>query len=365
MTLTQKRSLSVAVVIALAFGAYFLRNYFSLIALAAILAFIYNPSYKWFLNKTKGKGGLSITLTMLFALVTIVIPLSILLALTVNQAIQFIDDIKAASLDSDTAKQTITNLINSINDTVRHIPGQSDTALSLDAAISWFKDNVATITRTIVDYVISVVGGFSAFFTQSIIFIFVFMSLLKNQDAILKIIKKINPLGEDASDLYIARISAMTKAMVKGQFIIAFMQGTIDALLLWMVGFDYFFFWLVILTFLSIIPLGGGIIVLPIGFFLLFTGHILEGLTLIVGHLLIVTNIDNIFRPRLVPKSARLDSALTILSVFAGIAMFGFLGIVLGPVIMIVIVTTIRLYLDFIESKNKDAKLKKLGAPKG
>jgi hypothetical protein len=58
-----------------------------------------------------------------------------------------------------------------------------------------------------------------------------------------------------------------------------------------------------------------------------------------------VTNIDNFLRPILVPREARLDSALMLLAVFAGIAMFDFWGIVIGPVLMIVVVTTISVYL--------------------
>ena len=62
-------------------------------------------------------------------------------------------------------------------------------------------------------------------------------------------------------------------------------------------------------------------------------------------HLFVVTNIDNVLRPFLVPQEARLDPALMLLAVFAGIAMFGFWGIVIGPVLMIIIVTTISVYL--------------------
>jgi len=65
----------------------------------------------------------------------------------------------------------------------------------------------------------------------------------------------------------------------------------------------------------------------------------------ILFHLIVVTNIDNFLRPILVPRAARLDSALMLLAVFAGIAMFGAWGIVIGPVLMIVIVTTISVYL--------------------
>jgi predicted PurR-regulated permease PerM len=59
----------------------------------------------------------------------------------------------------------------------------------------------------------------------------------------------------------------------------------------------------------------------------------------------VVTNIDNFLRPFLVPRDARLNPALMLLSVFAGIAMFGAWGIVIGPVLMILIVTTVDVYL--------------------
>jgi hypothetical protein len=78
---------------------------------------------------------------------------------------------------------------------------------------------------------------------------------------------------------------------------------------------------------------------------MMFFGNIAGGLFVVLFHLFAITNIDNFLRPILVPKQARLDSALMLLSVFSGIAMFGFFGIIVGPVVMIVIVTTISVYL--------------------
>jgi predicted PurR-regulated permease PerM len=74
-------------------------------------------------------------------------------------------------------------------------------------------------------------------------------------------------------------------------------------------------------------------------------GNVAGGLFIVLWHLLAVTNIDNFLRPILVPREARLDPALMLLAVFSGIAMFGFWGIVIGPVVMIIIVTTISVYL--------------------
>ena len=75
-TETQKRALAVATVVALAFGAYFLRGYFMLIVVAAVAAYLFNPLFDWFLRRF-GRG-LSVTLTLLAAIFAVIIPLGLL-----------------------------------------------------------------------------------------------------------------------------------------------------------------------------------------------------------------------------------------------------------------------------------------------
>src|SRR5690606_26005164 len=115
---------------------------------------------------------------------------------------------------------------------------------------------------------------------------------------------------------------AMTKGMVKGQFTIALAQGITSAIILTIAGLPYGAFFALILSFLSIIPLGAGIVTLPIGFVMILLGNWWQGILIIVGHLFVVTNIDNVLRPMLVPKKAAMNPALLLLSVFAGIAAF-------------------------------------------
>ena len=84
---------------------------------------------------------------------------------------------------------------------------------------------------------------------------------------------------------------------------------------------------------------------IPFGIGLMLFGNIAGGLFVVLFHVIVITNVDNFLRPILVPQEARLDPALMLLSVFSGITMFGFFGIILGPVLMILIVTTISVYL--------------------
>lgn len=339
----QKRTLGIATAVALVFGAYFLKNYLLLIATAIIVALVFNPIYKWILKRNK-KPKTAASMTLLVTFVALIIPVALIILMASFQVKGVFDAIKNTSQTTD-LNQLLDSINNGINEFLRSI------GLSAQVEPGAFRDQLVSamksIGQNVLEAVTSWVTGIGSLITTLIIYIYVFISILVNQDKLIEIFKKINPLGKQVSDIYLDRAGAMTKAMVRGQFIIATLQGLTDALLLYIAGFhSAFFFYLILLIILSIIPLGGGIIVLPIGVIMILFGNIWQGAVIILGHILIVTNIDNVLRPRLVPSKARLDPALTLLSVFSGLALFGFLGIVLGPVLMILIVTTIQVYLE-------------------
>jgi predicted PurR-regulated permease PerM len=190
------------------------------------------------------------------------------------------------------------------------------------------------------------VGSIAGAVTSAIIFLYVFIALLVNREKVRTLIGQLNPLGDEVTDLYLKKTGAMVRGTVNGQFVIALCQGVAGAASIYVAGFHHgFFIFAILLTALSIIPLGGGIVTIPFGIGMIFYGNIIGGSFVVLWHLLVVTNIDNLLRPILVPRDARLNSALMLLSVFAGIGMFGPWGIVIGPVLMILIVTTIDVYL--------------------
>jgi predicted PurR-regulated permease PerM len=127
----------------------------------------------------------------------------------------------------------------------------------------------------------------------------------------------------------------------------------VEAFILHLAGLGYFFFFAMILTILSVVPLGGGVVAIPIGIILLLTGNIWQGLLVLLGHFVVITNIDNVLRPQLIPKSIRINSALMMLAVFGGLALFGFLGIAIGPIIMVLVVSTLQIYLPLAESRQR------------
>ncbi len=341
-TLTQKRALAVITGIALLFGAYFLRRYFMLIVIAAIVAYLFAPLYNRL--KERFNGGLATAVTVLAALATVVIPISTVVSIATVQVSRML--IAAA----DWARTADLNALGErAIGTVNGLLGKLPVPVPL-ISVESLRNNLGTLAQTVGEWLLrtltGVAGGAIGFITSAIIFLYVLVSLLVHKTELITLIRRLNPLGEEVTDLYLTKMGAMVKGTVKGQFIIAVIQGTLGAVSIYIAGFhDAFFIFAILLTALSVIPLGSGIVTIPFGIGMMLFGNVVGGLFVVLFHIFAITNIDNFLRPILVPKEARLDSALMLLSVFSGIAMFGFFGIVVGPVLMILIVTTIAVYL--------------------
>ncbi|MDG4666038.1 AI-2E family transporter [Mycobacterium sp. 236(2023)] len=349
---TQKRALAVLTVIALGFGAYFLRGYILLIAVAAVLAYLFRPLYQRL--RTKMGVGLSATLTLLAATATVALPLAGVIFLA------FLQVTEAVSSVSHWVEQTdftalAQQLLDSANQLLSRIPFMNITLTqdSVREAATKLGQNAGEIA---LDVARDSVGGLAATVTALVIFLYVFIALITNGDKVVELFRDLNPLGEKVSDIYLAKVGAMVSATVKGQFIIAVCQGTLGAISIYIAGFhDGFFMFLIFLTALSFIPLGSGIITIPVGIAMAIFGNVAGGIFVVAFHVIVVTSVDNLLRPFLVPKSAHLHPALMLLAVFAGLQMFGFWGIVLGPVLMIVIVTTISVYLVVYKDASTDS----------
>jgi predicted PurR-regulated permease PerM len=341
-TLTQKRALAVFTVISLLFAAYFLRSYFVLIVVAAVGAYLFTPLFNRFDRRMR--SGLAATCTLLSAVTVVIVPIGLLVLLAIVQISRMVTQV-AGWVQKTGLSQLGDKSLHVINQLLTRVPFAhvTVTAESLRKAMVTFAQKAG---EWFLHFLQDTAGSLFGAVTSAIIFLYVFVALLTNREKLLTLIRQLNPLGEDVTDLYLRKMGSMVRGTVNGQFVIALCQGIAGAVSVYLAGFHHgFFMFTILLTALSIIPLGGGIVTIPFGIGMIFYGNIIGGAFVILWHLVVVTNLDNFLRPVLVPRDARLNPALMLLSVFAGIAMFGPWGIVIGPVLMIVVVTTIDVYL--------------------
>jgi predicted PurR-regulated permease PerM len=186
-----------------------------------------------------------------------------------------------------------------------------------------------------------------------IIFISLLAVLFPSFPNDLNLLKSLSPLDDELDQKYIDKLTFMAKAMVRGVFIIALAQGLAVGFFYWLAGVPYMSFWILLSIFTAMLPLGVNTVAIPIGLVLLLAGKIWQSLLVLGGSLLLVSNLDNLLRPMLVSPKAYLNPAMVLLSAFGGIHLFGLLGVIYGPMIMIFVTTTIEIYLEYYRLPRK------------
>lgn len=353
------KSLKWAVLVALIAGFILLKGFVSVIIVAFIVAFLFNPLYKW-LEKRVKKPGTAASLTFLVTLVVIIVPMAVILWVTVNQAKVMVDDL-ANFASNQNYGESVDTILTNVNKTLTELSGRT-----VEITTGDIQDQIAKYASQLASFVLETITSWASsigsIVTNAILYIYIFTGVLVYQKKLIELFEKLNPLGKEVSEIYLSRAGAMTKGMVGGQFTIAIIQGLESALVLYLTGIPYFAFFALLLSFMSVIPLGAGIITIPIGIVRILFGDVWQGVVIILNHILIVSNIDNVLKPKLVPKSVRLHPALILLAVFGGMSVFGFLGIVIGPVIMVLITSTLNIYSPTSDSGKVEAKASKAKA---
>ena len=168
--------------------------------------------------------------------------------------------------------------------------------------------------------------------------------LRSGKDTLAKIMYMV-PLESEQEDRLVARFVSVTRATLKGSLVIGIIQGTLAGLAFAMAGIEGAIFWGTIMAVLSIIPaVGAAIVWIPAVIYLFATGHVAAGVGLLVWCGVVVGSSDNILRPILVGKDTKMPDLLVLLSTLGGIAVYGALGVILGPIIAALFLTVWELY---------------------
>ena len=141
----------------------------------------------------------------------------------------------------------------------------------------------------------------------------------------------------------------MSRATLRGSFIVGLVQGSLGALTLWAVGAPAPVLWGVVMVFLAMIPvLGTWIILYPHAIVLYSQGEVLRGTVVLFMTAVVITNLDNLIRPRLVGKRARMHDLLVFFSTLGGIAVYGLFGFIIGPIVAALLMALLEIYaLEF------------------
>ncbi len=140
-------------------------------------------------------------------------------------------------------------------------------------------------------------------------------------------------------------VKTMIYSNAVGMPVILIMQTLISTLIYWLLGFDNHWFWGFITAIGGLLPLlGTAFVYVPAAIYLAVTGSLLSGIILLVYGMVVISNTDNLFRIILLQKVADTHPLVVIFGVILGIPLFGFWGIIFGPLFISGFILLIRIY---------------------
>ncbi len=347
---TAPRTWTIALVLTLGVTAWFFLPQLGIIVFSALMAFVFHPLY---MRLKRKKGGVAAALTLFASFLIVLIPLGFITIAAVGQLASLAETASRLQTQGH-LPEFIDQAVDITNSILAPITG-TQPSITDSSVIDFLRTAVPTIARGAVGLVVGILGSLPQLGIALILYIFLFVEFLRYGPEIIRKTESISPFEKNVTRQYIEKIGLMAKAMVTGQLIIAMILAVIAAALLIPLGYGhYFFIFFVIFTILNFMPLGSGLILVPLALYSMFTGQFWMGLAVIFLYS-ISGNLDPILRSRLIPQRIQLSVGLTMLATFCGIAYFGILGVVYGPIIMIIITTTFDFY---IEQRSKQRKLK-------
>ena len=206
-------------------------------------------------------------------------------------------------------------------------------------------ENVKNTTRNIADKLPMFLSGTANIVSNLLIMFFVLYYMLIHT-------KKIDAFFEDFIPLKhtnLAILGTETKVMIKSNAIgiplLAVIQGLAGALGYWIFGVNEVLLWGFITAVCSVIPIvGTGLVWVPLTIYLFAVNHTWQGFGLGLYSLIVLTNIDYIARITVLRKIGDVHPLITIFGVIAGLSMFGFLGLIFGPLLISYFILLVKIY---------------------
>ena len=212
-------------------------------------------------------------------------------------------------------------------------------------------DNVQLAFKNLAGRVPILLTSTANFITNLILMFFVLYYMLFHGRKMENYINDFIPLKNKNREILSADTDLMIRANAIGIPLLAIIQGVVGMLGYFIFGIKEFGVWGFLTGVASLIPIiGTGLIWVPLTVYLFVSGHTWQGVGLGIYSLAILTNVDYVARITLLRKIGDVHPLITIFGVIVGLSLFGFLGLVFGPLLISYFILLIKIYRNEFNS---------------
>jgi predicted PurR-regulated permease PerM len=328
-TLEDKVFLLLVLAVSLAM-AWLLEALFGAILWGLIATILFAPLNRRILARWPGKRNLAAAATLLLIVAVVIVPAILLASAVVDQLSAIYAQIRSGQIDLDLHFHKFQAALPDWAGRIFARLGLTDLAGVREQITAGFTQSFQSIAQQVLNIG---QGAFSLVVSLGVMLYLTFF-LLRDEAILQRQIETAVPIRTHQWRALVERFVAVVRATMKGSIVVGIVQGAIGGLVFAALGIHAPLLWGVLMAFLSLLPaVGTGLVWVPVAAYLLISGAVVKGLILIFCGLFVIGLVDNLLRPILVGREARMPDYIVLISTLGGIEVFGFSGFVIGPVI--------------------------------
>lgn len=295
------------------FLVYELFNYVQSALGALVFYILFKNLMIRLVERYKIKKPLAAVIILIITFVLVVLPIYFLMQMVINKALYYADNVK-----------DFTTLLNYVQEQIARLPFK----IKIEELFTNFSTWAGQFVRGLLSNVLNI------FAVLGMMYFFLYF-LLTNYGKTEQLVSKHIPLDNEKQLVLWQELKNMTISNAVGIPLIALAQGLCAWLLYAIAGVQDAGFWGVLTGIASIIPIvGTGLIWVPIVIVLFSMGNVWQAMVVLIGTILIMSNIDNVIRFIVFKRFADVHPIVTILGVLFGLSVFGLPGLVFGPLLI-------------------------------
>ncbi len=308
--------------------ALVMRPFWSAIFWAMVVTVLFAPMQVRLLPRLGHRRTLTALITLLTLSVIVIIPVLALLSAFIQQGAAFYAMIESRQIEP---AQFIDQVVNA----VPFVPALMErTGVDTDSIRAYLASSATGISEIIAQQALAIGRNTVNFTVKLILMLYLTFFLLRDGDRLLALMDAAVPLSETRKQLLFRKFVEVTRATVKGNLLVAMVQGALGGLIFWLLDIPAPILWAVVMAFLSMIPaVGAALVWAPVALYLYATGAWFDASVLVAYGALIIGLADNVLRPILVGRDTKLPDYIVLFSTMGGIALLGINGFVIGPLI--------------------------------
>lgn len=305
-----------------------MKPFFGPIFWAVAIALIFHPVREYLARRLGDRPNTIALLTLLICMVIVVIPVLALVTSLVAEGLSLYQRIQEGQLRPG----------DYIDRVIQSFPAIESFFAQFGMDFAEVRDRVVSVFVGGSQFLAKQALGFGQntfqFFLGLALMIYLAFFLLRDGSKLVDLLIRALPLGDERERLLFAKFAEVTRATVKGNLLIAVIQGALGGGIFWLLGIQGALLWGVVMAIVSLLPaVGAALVWVPAALYLAATGEMVSAIVLTAFGVIVIGLADNLLRPVFVGRDTKLPDYIVLLSTLGGIVMFGINGFVMGPLV--------------------------------